>query len=118
MRLPPELAVEVRDICFTYSGADEELSGLLYDRFSLSLRRGGITAIMGDSGSGKSTLGKLLGGELLPSSGSVVWADDLTAERDHFYIDQEPQKVFWPWQTDRRNLLFVPKKLGLFNGEL
>lgn len=118
--MPPntESAVELRDISFAYDGADEEVSGLLYDRFSLSIRRGEITEIMGASGSGKSTLGKLLGGEILPNSGSIVWADALAADLDHYYMDQKPEKVFYPSQTVRKNLSYAPKTRGLFNGKL
>jgi len=46
---------------------------VIYDGISLSVKRGSITAIMGPSGIGKTTLLKLIGGQLTPSSGNVVF---------------------------------------------
>ena len=43
----------------------------IFDGLSLSIPRGGMTAIMGPSGTGKTTLLKLIGGQLLPDSGSI-----------------------------------------------
>ncbi|HET7548104.1 MAG TPA: ABC transporter ATP-binding protein [Usitatibacter sp.] len=57
--------VEVRDLRFAF-GRRAVLRGV-----TLSIRRGGISAILGVSGSGKTTLLKLIGGSLHPASGSV-----------------------------------------------
>lgn len=46
----------------------------LFDDISLSVPRGKITAIMGPSGIGKTTLLRLIGGQILPDSGSI-WFD-------------------------------------------
>ncbi len=43
----------------------------IFDGLSLTIPRGGVTAIMGPSGTGKTTLLKLIGGQLVPDSGSV-----------------------------------------------
>jgi len=43
----------------------------IFDNISLTLQRGKVTAIMGPSGTGKTTLLKIIGGQLLPESGSV-----------------------------------------------
>lgn len=45
----------------------------IFKDISLSVKRGGITAIMGPSGIGKTTLLKLIGGQLFPSSGEVLF---------------------------------------------
>jgi phospholipid/cholesterol/gamma-HCH transport system ATP-binding protein len=44
----------------------------IFDDVSLEFERGKITAIMGPSGTGKTTLLKLIGGQLMPSKGSVI----------------------------------------------
>ena len=104
-----ETAVGLSDIAFSYAGRDDE-RGPLYDAFNLRIQRGRVTAIMGASGSGKSTLGKLLGGELQADRGTVHWIGELASELDHFYIDQDPKKVFYPRQTVRENVAYPPKK--------
>ena len=108
-----DIAVQLRGVTFAYNGDSEIDHSPLYGGFDLDIRRGSITAVMGASGSGKSTLGKLLGGELASSSGSVSWAQELTSELDHFYIDQDPKKVFFPRQTVRENVAYPPKKRKL-----
>lgn len=45
----------------------------IYKDISLDVKRGGITAIMGPSGIGKTTLLKLIGGQLSPSSGQILF---------------------------------------------
>ena len=108
-----DIAVELRGVSFTYNGVDEAEHTSLYDGFDLNIRRGCITAIMGASGSGKSTLGKLLGGELTATNGAVSWSPELASELDHFYIDQDPKKVFFPRQTVRENIAYPPRKRKL-----
>lgn len=45
----------------------------IYKDISLSVKKGGITAIMGPSGIGKTTLLKIIGGQLSPNQGSVLF---------------------------------------------
>jgi NitT/TauT family transport system ATP-binding protein len=111
-----DIAVQLRGVSFAYNGDGEIDQSPLYDGFDLDIGRGKITAIMGASGSGKSTLGKLLGGELVAANGAMSWAQELTSELDHFYIDQDPKKVFFPRQTVRENVAYPPKKRK--NGEV
>jgi len=59
--------VSITDMQF--SRGDREI----YKDISLSVKKGGITAIMGPSGIGKTTLLKLIGGQLSPSSGQVLF---------------------------------------------
>lgn len=44
----------------------------IFDRVSLQIPRGKITAVMGPSGTGKTTLLKLIGAQLYPQSGSIL----------------------------------------------
>ncbi|MFC4702020.1 ATP-binding cassette domain-containing protein [Glaciecola siphonariae] len=46
---------------------------VIYEGISLSVKRGSITAIMGPSGIGKTTLLKIIGGQLRPSAGKVMF---------------------------------------------
>lgn len=44
----------------------------IFDGINISVPRGKVTAVMGPSGSGKTTLLRLIGGELMPDSGSIL----------------------------------------------
>ncbi|WP_345317812.1 ATP-binding cassette domain-containing protein [Ferrimonas gelatinilytica] len=55
-------------------------SRVIFDRVSMRIPRGGITAILGPSGIGKTTLLKLFGAQLQPDSGSVRF-DDIDLNR-------------------------------------
>ncbi|WP_269914845.1 ABC transporter ATP-binding protein [Acinetobacter sp. HY1485] len=45
---------------------------VIYDNINLNIKKGQITAIMGPSGTGKTTLLRLIGGQLVPDTGSVL----------------------------------------------
>lgn len=60
-----EILVSVESL--TYSRGTRKI----FDNISLEIPRGKITAIMGPSGTGKTTLLRLIGGQLLPETGSV-----------------------------------------------
>ncbi|MFO8155014.1 MAG: ATP-binding cassette domain-containing protein [Pseudomonadota bacterium] len=81
--------VELRDVTFGYSERP------IMDGVSLTIPRGRVTAIMGPSGTGKTTLLRLIGGEILPRSGSVR------------VTDQEVPKL------NRRDLFEMRKRLGM-----
>ena len=59
--------IEIRDLRFAF-GSFELLSGV-----NLRVPRGKIVGIMGRSGSGKSTILRLIGGQLRPSGGQVLF---------------------------------------------
>jgi phospholipid/cholesterol/gamma-HCH transport system ATP-binding protein len=63
-------------------------SRVIFDDVSLSVKRGSITAIMGPSGIGKTTLLKLIGGQLAPDSGKVIFhGQDVHAiSRNQLYV--------------------------------
>ncbi|MBU3824382.1 MAG: phospholipid ABC transporter ATP-binding protein MlaF [Candidatus Oceanisphaera merdipullorum] len=59
--------VEIRDLCFSHG------ERTLYDGISLGIPKGKITAIMGPSGIGKTTMLRLIGGQIKPSSGEILF---------------------------------------------
>ena len=46
---------------------------VIYDDISLTIPKGKVTAIMGPSGIGKTTLLRLIGGQILPDSGEILF---------------------------------------------
>ncbi len=62
-----ENAIEYRDVSFSYTGADNVLSGV-----SLTIRKGEVVAIVGPSGSGKTTMVDLLPRFYDPTEGKVL----------------------------------------------
>ncbi len=47
---------------------------MIYNDISLSIPQGKVTAIMGPSGIGKTTLLRLIGGQIRPQSGQILFA--------------------------------------------
>lgn len=62
-----DILVSVRNLSFSRGERK------IFDDVDLDIRRGKITAIMGPSGTGKTTLLKLIGGQLRPDRGRVVF---------------------------------------------
>jgi peptide/nickel transport system ATP-binding protein len=60
------MVLEIKNLTFGYKN-----SPLLYDDFSLTLKKGEVVAIVGASGSGKSTLFELITGNLKPLNGEI-----------------------------------------------
>jgi len=64
---PEDILVSIRDLSFF---RDERK---IFDGVCLDIPKGKVTAIMGPSGTGKTTLLKLIGGQIKPSAGTVVF---------------------------------------------
>ena len=79
--------LEISDLSFGY-----EKDSLLFDKFSLTLKKGEIKAIVGASGAGKSTLFELILGNLKPFSGSL--SSSRSSE-----VFQDPYSSFHPSYT-------------------
>lgn len=67
-----ETLVEIRDLSFARG------RHVIYDGISMSFKRGAVTAVMGPSGTGKTTLLRLIGGQLRPDSGDVIYDGDIS----------------------------------------
>ena len=59
--------VEIKDLSFSYG------KRIIYENVSLEIPNGKITAFMGPSGTGKTTMLRLIGGQLVPDAGSVMF---------------------------------------------
>ena len=73
----------------------------LYRDFTIAFEQGRITCILGPSGCGKTTLLHIIGGIVLPDSGTL----DGFAGKRISYIFQDPRLL--PWKTARENIEFV-----------
>lgn len=59
--------VDIQDVSFGYG------ERLILDGVSLRIRRGRVTALMGASGGGKTTILRLVGGQIRPARGQVLF---------------------------------------------
>jgi phospholipid/cholesterol/gamma-HCH transport system ATP-binding protein len=62
-----DIIVDVQNVTFKRDNR------VIYDDISLSIPKGKVTAIMGPSGIGKTTLLRLIGGQLKPESGKILF---------------------------------------------
>jgi phospholipid/cholesterol/gamma-HCH transport system ATP-binding protein len=67
MLLAAQALIEVKDLSFKRG------ERVIYDQVNLKIRQGQITGIMGPSGTGKTTLLRLIGGQLTPDQGEVLF---------------------------------------------
>jgi phospholipid/cholesterol/gamma-HCH transport system ATP-binding protein len=70
---------------------------VIYDDINLSIPRGKVTAIMGPSGIGKTTLLRLIGGQIKPESGNIVFdAQDITSlSRANLYLARQKMSMLF-----------------------
>ncbi len=61
--------LKIENLCKVYGKGESQVTAL--DHVSLTIEKGGFTAIIGSSGSGKSTLLHIIGGVDVPTSGKV-----------------------------------------------
>jgi phospholipid/cholesterol/gamma-HCH transport system ATP-binding protein len=62
-----DFMVDIQNLSFSRG------DNLIYDRMNMTVEQGKVTAIMGPSGIGKTTLLKLIGGQLRPDSGDILF---------------------------------------------
>ncbi|RYV01009.1 phospholipid ABC transporter ATP-binding protein MlaF [Shewanella sp. OPT22] len=91
MEKKAQTLVEVRNMSFSRGPRE------IFDNLNLTIPKGKVTAIMGPSGIGKTTLLKLMGGQLTPDSGQVLFdGEDIhQATRSHlFQLRQRMSMLF------------------------
>ena len=76
--------IEVKNITFEYEDGDEK--HIVLSDFSIDIKRGSFTVILGHNGSGKSTLAKMLNGLYKPTSGEVL-VDGISTSNDELEIE-------------------------------
>ncbi|KGJ94273.1 phospholipid ABC transporter ATP-binding protein MlaF [Colwellia psychrerythraea] len=70
---------------------------VIYDDISLSIPQGKVTAIMGPSGIGKTTLLRLIGGQIKPESGNILFAGKnipLLSRADLYEVRKDMSMLF------------------------
>jgi phospholipid/cholesterol/gamma-HCH transport system ATP-binding protein len=73
-----DILVDVKNVTFKRN------ERVIYDDISLTIPKGKVTAIMGPSGIGKTTLLRLIGGQLKPESGQILFdGQDIPALSRH-----------------------------------
>ena len=99
-------ALALKAACFCADGKD------LLGPVSLTLKAGESLAIMGSNGAGKSLLLELMHGLILPSSGSITWAEQTpqTSKHDRAYIFQ--RRILMR-RSVRDNVVFALDAVGL-----
>ena len=98
------VGIELKDVCFTYPGAEEPAIRNL----SMSIVPGETIALIGKSGSGKTTVTNLLLRTLDPQTGQILFdgipEEDLSLEWIRQQIALVPQDPFLFYGTVRENL--------------
>ncbi|HEB49065.1 MAG TPA: ABC transporter ATP-binding protein [Desulfobulbus sp.] len=114
-----DVAIELRNISFTYPGHDHPV----FDSLNFSFR-GGHMGLIGDNGSGKTTLFHIMVGLLHPDSGQVLFngkvmetEEDFTILRRHvgMLFQNADDQLFSPSVVE--DIAFGPLNLGHPPGE-
>lgn len=85
--------VEIRDLCFGHGDRP------LYDNINLQIPKGKITAIMGPSGIGKTTLLRLIGGQIKPSQGEILFDGQSIPAMSRSRLYRERQRMGMLFQS-------------------
>ncbi|QIM63510.1 ABC transporter ATP-binding protein [Pasteurellaceae bacterium Orientalotternb1] len=72
---------------------------VIYDNLNLQVRKGKITAIMGPSGIGKTTLLRLIGGQLIPESGEILFDGEDVCQASNKALYQIRQRMGMLFQS-------------------
>ncbi|MBU2968124.1 ATP-binding cassette domain-containing protein [Pseudoalteromonas sp. C2R02] len=85
--------VEIKDVSFTRG------ERVIYKNMSFSVPKGKITAIMGPSGIGKTTMLRLIGGQLKPESGDILFEQNSIPKMSRKTLYQARKKMSMLFQS-------------------
>ena len=121
-----EHGIELKDVDFTYPGRVQTLAGL-----NICIRKGQMTALVGESGAGKSTVTDLVLGLQTPVSGQVLidgmpigdWKQNSFRERIG-YVPQDPllfhasirDNLLWSFEQAKEDSLWLALRLANAEG--
>ncbi|WP_429945584.1 phospholipid ABC transporter ATP-binding protein MlaF [Bibersteinia trehalosi] len=88
-----ENLVEVKNLTFKRG------ERIIYDNLNLKVKKGKITAIMGPSGIGKTTLLRLIGGQLIPDAGDILFDGESVAKASNSKLYQLRQRMGMLFQS-------------------
>jgi NitT/TauT family transport system ATP-binding protein len=104
-----DVAIKVRDVSHEFGEAGDARFVRALDHTSLDIARGELLCLIGPSGCGKSTLLNMIGGLMLPTSGTVEVGNKpvrAPLPRDIAFVFQE--NALFPWCSVLENV-----KLGM-----
>lgn len=110
--------IEIKNVSYNY--IEDEVEYTAVNNFSLDIKKGSFTVILGHNGSGKSTLAKMLNGLNRPSSGDIL-VDGINTrdEENEFLIKKKVGMVFQNPDNQlvasivEEDVAFGPENLGL-----
>lgn len=88
-----ENLVEVKNLTFKRG------ERVIYDNLNLKVKKGKITAIMGPSGIGKTTLLRLIGGQLIPDAGDILFDGESVVKASNSKLYQLRQRMGMLFQS-------------------
>lgn len=88
-----ENLVEVKNLTFKRG------ERVIYNNLNLKVKKGKITAIMGPSGIGKTTLLRLIGGQLIPDAGDILFDGESVAKASNSKLYQLRQRMGMLFQS-------------------
>lgn len=86
---------------------------MIYDNLNLQVQKGKVTAIMGPSGIGKTTLLRLIGGQILPESGEILFDGRDICKANNKELYEIRQRMGMLFQSGRYLPIFLPSIMWL-----
>ena len=120
-----EKMIEIKNVNYSYKGAEGEANVEALKNVSLSINKGEFVGIIGRNGSGKSTLAKLLNGILIPHEGDILINGMNTKDEDKIWdIRQSAGMIFQNPDNQmvativEEDVAFGPENLGIEPAEI
>ena len=88
-----ENLIEVKNLTFKRG------ERVIYDNLNLQVQKGKVTAIMGPSGIGKTTLLRLIGGQLIPDAGEILFDGEDVVKASNKQLYQIRQRMGMLFQS-------------------